>query len=415
MNRCLSLAAFLLAGVALALAPTAAAPEAPAVPGKRIVAYYAEWTVYQRKYNVHDIHADKLTHIIYAFAKIAPGGECGLFDSYAALDKFYPGDSWDAGSLRGNFNQLLKLKKKHPRLKTLIAVGGWTLSGPFSDVALTDKSRDKFAKSAVAFMTKYGFDGVDVDWEHPVSGGLERNKTRPEDKKNYTLLLASLRKELDARGKLDKKRYLLTLAAPAGPKTYANLEIEKVGRLVDWVNLMAYDFHGGWSTLTNFNAPLYPSKGDPTADEVVRKHFNVDSAVRAYLAKGMPADKIVLGVPFYGRGWGGVKNLNDGLYQPHAPNPPRGTWEPGTWDYKDLAANHVGKSRRFWHDEAKVPWLYDAKSGTMISYDDPESLRLKAEYAERRKLGGVMAWELSADDAKATLLTTLHKALRGKK
>jgi chitinase len=122
----------------------------------------------------------------------------------------------------------------------------------------------------------------------------------------------------------------------------------------------------------------------------------------------------VVGVPFYGRGWGGVKKENHGLYQPHAPNLPPGTWEAGVFDYKDLAANHVGKLTRRWHDEAKVPWLYDEKKGVMVSYDDPESLRLKAEYAKKHQLGGVMFWELSADDAKSSLLTTLHEVLRGK-
>jgi chitinase len=395
-----------------ALAGHLAAEEKKSEP-KRLVGYFPEWSIYQRKYNVADIPAEKLTHINYAFAKIA-NGECALVDSYAAIDKFYPGDKWDAGFLRGNFHQLQLLKKKHPHLRTLISVGGWTLSGPFSDVAQTEASRTKFAKSAVAFMKKYEFDGVDIDWEYPVSGGLESNKTRKEDKQNYTYLLAALRKQLDEQGKNDRKAYLLTIAAPAGPKIYANLELDRIAKYLDWINLMTYDFHGGWSERTNFNAPLYPSKSDPEKDETIRKHFNVDSAVKAYLAAGIPPEKLVVGVPFYGRGWGGVKNVGDGLYQPHGPAP-KGTWENGVFDYKDLAANYVGRSKRYWHDEAKVPWLYDEKSGVMISYDDAESLRLKAEYVNRQKLGGVMVWELSADDSRATLLTTLHETLYPKK
>jgi chitinase len=383
----------------------------PAPKGKRVVGYFTEWAIYQRKYNVSDIPAAKLTHVNYAFAKIA-NGECALHDPYAAIDKAYPGDKWDPGELRGNFKQLQLLKKKHPHLKTLISVGGWTLSGPFSDAALTAESRAKFARSCVAFLLKYGFDGVDLDWEYPVSGGLSGNKTRPADKQNYTLLLAELRKQLDARGKKDGKHHLLTIAAPAGPQTYRNLELDRVAALVDWLNLMAYDFHGGWSPLTNFNAPLYASSTDPTKDEVVRKKFNVDAAVKAYRAAKVPADKIVVGVPFYGRGWAGVKDVNDGLYQPRGPNLPKGTWEAGVFDYKDLAANYVGKLKRHWHAEAKVPWLFDARRGLMISYDDPESLRLRAEYVRQNGLGGVMFWELSADDARSSLLDALHKGLR---
>lgn len=401
----LTLFAFVFSGVRVT-----AADDKPAVP-PRVVGYFAEWSIYDRKYHVADIPADQLTHLNYAFAKINEAGECALFDSYAAIDRFYPGDSWENGALRGNFRQLQLLKKKHPQLKTLIAVGGWTLSGPFSDVALTDAARGKFARSCVRFMTKYGFDGIDVDWEYPVSGGLAGNKTRPADKSNYTLLLAELRKELDAHGKLDGKSYLLTIAAPAGPGTYANLELEKVARLIDWFNLMAYDFHGGWSPLTNFNAALYPSAADPTKDETIRKQFNVDAAVKGYRKAGVPAEKIVVGVPFYGRGWTGVADVNRGLYQPHK-GLPRGTWEAGVFDYKDIAAHYASKLPRHWHDEAKAAWLFDPVKGLLISYDDAESIRGKAEYVKKAGLGGVMIWEVSADDAKRSLLKAIHQGLR---
>jgi chitinase len=289
-RRVLSLLAVLAAVSAGLLSVPAADEQKPGPKGdRRIVGYFTEWSNYQRKYNVADIPADRLTHVNYAFARIN-NGECALVDSYAAIDKFYPGDRWDAGFLRGNLHQLQLLKKKHPHLKTLISVGGWTLSGPFSDVALTEASRVKFARSCVAFLKKYDFDGVDIDWEYPVGGGLEGNKTRPEDKQNYSLLLAELRKQLDEQGKADKRTYLLTIAAPAGPKVYANLEIDRIARLVDWINLMTYDFHGSWSEVTNFNAALYASTADPTKDETIRKRFNADAAVKAYLAAGVPAD-----------------------------------------------------------------------------------------------------------------------------
>ncbi len=386
--------------------------DGPDFGGKRIVAYFAEWGIYQRNYHVSSIPGDKLSHVNYAFAKPTVDGDCVLFDAYAAIDKAYPGDKWDQGVLRGNFNQLVQLKKKYSHLKTLISVGGWTLSGAFSDIALSEEKRTRFAKSCVSFMVKYGFDGVDVDWEYPVGGGLAGNKTRPEDRMNFTLLLVALRKELDVRGALDKKKYLLTIAAPAGPKTLANLELDKIHPLVDWINLMTYDFHGGWDAMTNLNAPLYAASKDPTADETIRKKFNMDAAVKAYLAAGVPAEKLVVGVPFYGRGWGGVKNVNDGLYQPKGPGSPRGTWEDGMWDYKDLAANYVGKFKRRWDDEAKVPWLYDEKTGRMISYDDPESIKLKGEYIRQHKLGGAMFWELSGDDGKSSLLNALLLGLK---
>jgi chitinase len=214
-----------------------------------------------------------------------------------------------------------------------------------------------------------------------------------------------MRARHDEAGNADKRKYLLTIAAPAGPGTITNLEIDKIHRHLDWINLMAYDFHGGWDATTHFNAPLFAIKNDPARDALSKK-LNVDAAVQTYLAAGVPPEKLVVGVSFCGRGWAGVGKENDGLYQAKK-SIPKGTWEEGIFDYKDLAKNYVGKFQRHWHDEAKVPWLYEEMSGVMISYDDPESLKLKAQYIRDKKLGGVMCWELSADDVKSTLLNAL--------
>jgi chitinase len=242
-----------------------------------------------------------------------------------------------------------------------------------------------------------------------VGGGLQPGK--PADKANYTLLLRELRKQLDAQGTTDGRPYLLTIAAPAGPTTYANLELAAVAATLDWINLMAYDFHGGWELATNFNAPMAATAADPSADPVVKSGFNVGSAVAGYLAAGVPASKLVLGVPFYGHGWAGVPATNDGLYQKATSIPP-GSWEAGKFDYKDLAANYMGKYTRRWHDEAKVPWLYNAQTGIMITYDDPQSLAIKTDLIKARGLGGVMFWELSGDDAQSTLLNALNAGLK---
>jgi len=369
----------------------------------RVVGYFIEWGVYDRNYHVADVPAGKLTHLNYAFAKTVDG-EIAVFDAFAALEKAYPNSKQS-----GSFYQLQLLKKKHPHLKTLISVGGWTLSGPFSDVALTDESRQKFAASCVRFIRKHGFDGVDIDWEYPVSGGMKGNKNRKEDRANYTLLLAEIRRQLDAAGKADTTQYLLTIAAPAGPRTIENLDLEAIATHVDWFNLMAYDFHGSWNETTHFNAPLYPIRDDPATDAISRK-LNVASAVKTYRDANVPAEKIVLGTPFFGRGWSGVKDINNGLLQPRT-GIPKGTWEAGVFDYKDLEANYIGKYTRHWSDDAKVPWLFDAKTGIMIGYDDPESIRLKAAFAKDNKLGGVMFWELSADDRKSSLLKALRQGL----
>jgi chitinase len=368
----------------------------PAPAARRIVGYYTSWSIYQRDFQVADIPAAELTHVNYAFANLdAETGACKL------------GDIWSDDA---NFRYLGDLKQAYPHLKVLISVGGWTWSGGFSDAALTDASRRHLVESCIDrfLVGRYEgiFDGIDIDWEFPVSGGLPGNVARPEDRANYTLLMQEFRRQLDELEAESGRHYLLTIAAPAGADTYANIDLRVISQYLDWLNLMAYDFHGGRDKTTGFHAPLYASAADPGGDDL-----NVHAAVQAYLAAGVPADKLVLGVPFYGRGWAGVPDVDQGLYQP-VTHLPRGTWEQGAFDYKDLANNYVDLNgyTRYWHQEAKTPWLYNPETQIFITYDDPESLALKAAYVQEWNLGGVMFWELSADDG--SLLDTLYAGLR---
>lgn len=387
-------------------------PAGPSPSGRRVVGYFAAWGVYGRDFHVPEIPSEDVTHINYAFANIAPDLSVVHGDAYADIDRFYPGDSWAPGSLRGSFNQLQKLRARRPHLRTLISVGGWTWSGRFSDAALTPASRTAFAQSCVQYMTQWGFDGVDLDWEYPVSGGLSSNVTRPADKQNYTLLLAELRAQLDARAALDGRPYLLTIAGPAGPAIMSNLELNLLHAHVDWINVMAYDFHGGWEMATNHNAPLHPATGDPTPAPG-NLHWNSASAVAGYIAAGVPPMKINLGMPFYGRGWSGVGSQNSGLFQP-ATGLPAGTFEIGVFDYHDLAAHYVTSATRHWDASAHVPWIYNPATGLMISYDDPESLGHKADFVVTQGLGGAMFWEFSGDDAAFVLTRTIADRVLGR-
>jgi chitinase len=388
---------FLLAGCLLMTTLPHAASAADDLPN-RIVGYFSSWSIYEKNFFVTDIPADKLTHINYAFINISDAGECVLGDEWADTQFPYPDDQKDA-KLLGNFNQLQKLKAAHPQLQTLISVGGWTWSGKFSDVALTDESRKKFAASCVKFMTDYGFDGIDVDWEYPAGGGLSGNKERPEDPANFVLLMAELRTQLEAQTKIDGKHHLLTIAVGADPKKITPIDWKAVHPSLDFINVMAYDFAGSWSTKTGFNAPLYETPGaDPGS---------ADTAMKTYLAAGIPADKLVLGVPFYGRGWKEVKDVNDGLFQPYGDIP--GT--EGSFNYSELASFWIGHSDRHWNDAAKVPWLFIPKTGMMISYDDAESLTAKTAYVKEHQLGGIMIWELVGDDPEDTLLNSVYDGL----
>ncbi|RMH72312.1 MAG: T9SS C-terminal target domain-containing protein [Gemmatimonadetes bacterium] len=378
---------------------------------KNIVGYYTSWSVYARNYHVPDIPADQVTHINYAFANIDPTtGTIQLGDPYADIDRYYEGDCWDEGCLRGSFHQLQLLKAAHPHLKTLISVGGWTWSTYFSDIALTEESRSTFAASCVEFIQEYEFDGVDIDWEYPVCCGDPGNIYRPEDRENFTLLLAELREQLDDAG-----NYLLTIAAPAAPHKIENLEVELLHEYLDWINLMSYDLHGPWGgeadAVTHFNAPLFIAEDDPL-EEPYHSAYTVDAAVQAYLSRGVPPEKLHVGLAFYGRGYGGVPNENNGLFTSYWGAAPAGTWENGVFDFWDLATNYVETNgySRYWHDGAHVPWLYNPETQIMISYDDSISIQQKCAYINLYELGGSMFWEFSAD-RNHTLLETVYHTL----
>ena len=280
----------------------------------------------------------------------------------------------------------------YPHLKVLIALGGGTASTGFSNAALTDESRRAFVKSCLdLYFNTYPdvIDGVDIDWEFPGIG----ETSRPEDKGNLTLLMQEFRRQLDERGQRTKRAYLLTIAMPTGASLFPNYEFKALAQVADWFNLMAYDFHGAWSKTTNFHSPLYRVTDDAYPLN------NDDAAVQAYLDADIPPDKLVLGVPFYGHGWAGVAAENNGLYQ-RTTKLPKGTFDGSAYTYWDLAENYINLNGyvRYWSDEAKVPWLYNATDEIFITYDDPESIGYKMAYVRAHHLGGAMLWNLGSDD-----------------
>ncbi len=380
---------------------------------KNIIGYFTSWSVYVRDYHVPDIPADKINYINYAFANIDNvNGTIMLGDAYADIDKFYEGDSWEPGSLRGSFHRLQILKDENPHVKTLISVGGWTWSHYFSDIALTADSRATFAASCVDFIQQYEFDGVDLDWEYPVSGGLSSNIYRPEDKENFTLLLAELRSQLDQAGD-----YLLTIAAPSSSIIQENLEIDQIYQYLDWINVMTYDMHGPWGDpqadpVTHFNTPLYIASDDPLV-EPYHSDFNLSAAIQGYLDEGVPSEKLNPGLAFYGRGYSGVPNVNNGLFQTYWGPANAGTWENGVFDYWDLEQNYINTNGyiSYWHDEVKAPWMYNPNTQTMISYDNVESMEEKGDYIKSTNLGGAMFWEFSGDKY-SVLLETVYDVLQ---
>ncbi|MGV6873754.1 glycoside hydrolase family 18 protein [Pseudochelatococcus sp. B33] len=379
-----------------------------------VAAYYTEWSTYAPDYDIADVPADQLTHLIYAFTQIDANGELALFDSYAAVEQlFSAADSVDGVAdasgqpLAGNFNQLAKLKEAHPHLKVLVAVGGWTLSGPFSDVAATAEGRATFADSVIDFLTTYTmFDGIDFDWEFPGGGGSAGNPSRPEDGLNYALLLAEVRARLDALETGTGRTYEISIASPAGFDKIANFNLEGIAQYVDFFNLMAYDFHGHWDTTTGHLAPLYSPTGSP---------YDIATAVDLYLAAGVDPGQIVLGAPAYTRAWSGVADGGDGgLYGASTGLPP-GTWEAGTYDYKDLLAqlqDPNGGWALYWDDDAQAAYLYNEQLGIFSTFETPGSIALKSEWAQSLGLGGMMFWDVSGDTASSaqSLVHAAHQS-----
>ncbi len=365
---------------------------APAA-GNKVVGYYIAWARDARSFPPEKIDAKKLTHINYAFANIADGK---VVVGYPDVDA-------------KNFEGLRALKKTNPKLKLLVSVGGWAWSKHFSDVALTEASRTVFAESAVAYMQLFQLDGVDIDWEFPVGGGDPGNSARPEDKRNFTLLLQAIRQALDAAGKKAKTHYLLTIASNPGPDYLRNTELGEVAKTVDWINVMGYDYHGPWGKRAGPLAPLWADAKDDTQTATSGRF--VAAGIEGHIKAGVPLNKIVLGVPFYGYVWKGCADVMHGEYQTCA-GPAKGTWEEGSLEYADIVANYLGKPGfiRTWNDAIKTPSLYNPESGTYITYDDPESMGHKLDYVVKQKLGGVMIWELTTDRERA-LLTQIAKKL----
>lgn len=346
-----------------------------------IIGYYPAWKSYSG-YSPEKIDISKLTHINYAFANIS---------SDYKIEMGYPDRDPE------NFKKFQELKRINPDLKVLISVGGWNWSGRFSDMASTEVSRTKFADSCVDFISKYGLDGVDLDWEYPVGGGLETNSKSPHDKENFTLLLKEIRQKLNAQELKDNKKYLLTIAAGASNYYIENTEADIFHHYLDYINLMTYDIHGPWDTYTDFNSPLYNNN-----DESYQYKISIDTSVKAWLNTGLPADKLVVGIPFYGYSYRVSKNTDKGLYQTHT--------EGRALDYDVIKKDCLSKPEytKNFHEESLVPWLYNGR--TFISYDDSHSIALKADYIKEKNLGGAMIWELS-QDSEGDLLNSLYQGL----
>lgn len=321
---------------------------------------------YRGLVNTKLIVASQLTHINYAFVDIK--------NNRAWLHR----EATDTI----NFRNLNLLKKQNPRLKILISIGGWTWSGKFSDAVLTDTSRQKFAASAIEIIKKYDLDGIDIDWEYPSREGFEGNIYRPEDKQNYTLMFREIRKQLDSIRTISPKKYLLTTATGAFKGFLDGTEMGIAQQYLDFVNLMTYDFSGG--KIASHHTNLYASK-------FYKAQNNANNAVNLFIAAGVPPEKLILGIAFYGKVSNlvhGAKGLGDSV----------STYSKGIGftAIKDSILKQSG-NKAYRDRQAKAPYIYNSSTRQFITYDDQWSVKKKCKYVKSNKLGGVMFWEYSSD------------------
>jgi len=389
--------------------PTTAPPTTPPTTsppnpgGRKVVGYFTEWGVYGRNYHVKNIHtsgsASKLTHILYAFGNTT-GGRCAIGDSYADYDRAYTAaesvdgvaDTWEPGALRGNFGQLRRLKRMYPHLKVLWSFGGWTWSGGFTQAAQNPAA---FAESCYNLVKDPRwadvFDGIDIDWEYPNACGLTCDTSGPAAFRN---LIAALRARFGPSA-------LVTAAITADGSNGGKIDVADyagAAPYLDWIMPMTYDYFGAFNPQgpTAPHSPLYSYPGIP------QQGFWADAAIQKLKSKGIPANKLLLGIGFYGRGWTGVTQTEPGG---SATGAAPGTYEAGVEDYKVLkntcpATGTVGGT------------AYARCGNNWWSYDTPATINGKMSYVKQQGLGGAFFWELSGDTSNGELIGAITNGLR---
>lgn len=295
-------------------------------------------------------------------------------------------------------------------------MGGWSQSAGFHNVAKTPENRKVFADSVVEFIRKWELDGADIDWEYPTFKREGDTVDNPNDqgtpladdseKETFTLLLKDLRETLNKAGKEDNKYYELTAAVGCGKDKIEKTEPDKYSQYLDFINVMTYDMNGAWENKTGHQSPLYKNPYD-NHEDIVKNYYNTDTAMKLFESYGISKDKLVVGSPYYSRGWKGVKNDGPikelpGLFAT-ATGGAKGIWDGGRaagcnpYHYIKGTLEKDPAFKKYRDPYSKVPYLYSESKGEMYTYEDEISLGEKVKYVKDNNYGGIIFWELAGD------------------
>ncbi|MBX9850692.1 MAG: glycoside hydrolase family 18 protein [Cytophagaceae bacterium] len=357
---------------------------------KEIIGYYPSWQWYKRSQLMSPEKLDYSKYTILNYSFFAPDAEGNLFGT----------DAWaDSVLLRGKIDWAKAQPAYFPNtglvdiahawgVKVMVSIGGWTLSENFPSIAADPVKRAHFASQCVHLLRSYKFDGIDIDWEYP---GYAEHKGGTADKANFTLLMQAIRDSIDNYGQKINYKFLLTGAFGANIPNMENIEWEKIKVIMDYINLMTYDFNGPWSEETNHNSPLYsPAKGGVGS---------YDYAFKLLTEKyGVPSAKINMGVAFYGRTFVDCAGGKADVYAKHSGQVDAKTFavDEGMPQYFNIVYQ-MDKFTKGWDSTAQVPYLVGKDINTFVTYDDEQSIRLKAEYVVQKNAAGVIIWDVTGD------------------
>ncbi|XP_071539679.1 chitinase-3-like protein 1 [Panulirus ornatus] len=358
------------------------------VSAEHVVCYFGSWAVWRPgngKFDVEDIDPQLCTHLIFGFA--------GLSNHTWTIEVLDPWNELCPGDQDGNncaYDRFVALKEQNPALTVLLAVGGWNEgSEDYSVMAADPEKRKTFIDSTMELLLKHNFDGLDMDWEFPgARGGV------PEDKENFIILLRELRAAFD---KYQPPFFLSAAVSPGKPTIDEAYDVAAMAEVMDQVHIMTYDYHGAWQNFTHHNAPLCGYY----LDWGVYVYFNVMFTVNYYLDLGVPKEKMVMGIPTYGRCWT-LDDINDhGILAPaHKPGP-EGPYIriPGTLGFNEICERVISKNCTIVHDPAlHEPYFYCYNDNIWCGFDDEDSVYEKARYAKNMGLAGVVVWTIDTDD-----------------